>query len=240
MRVLGFDTATSACSAALWQDGRILARRYEAMVRGQSEHLIPMVLEVMNEAGVEFPDLDLVAVTRGPGAFTGLRIGLAAARGMALSGGLPCFGVTTFDAVAWAIPAEERQKGNLLVALDSRRADVFAQAYAPDLSPAGDAEAVLPEDLPAFANRANRANRGDGPNGPVLVAGDAADRSAEALEAGGADVILSAAPGAPDAASVAALAAERWSGEMPPAPPAPLYLRPPDAERPKDGGRLRP
>lgn len=237
MRILGFDTATSACSAALWQDGRILARRHEAMVRGQSEHLIPMVLEVMNEAGVEFPDLDLVAVTKGPGAFTGLRIGLAAARGMALSGGFPCFGVTTFDAVAWAIPAEERQKGTLLVALDSRRADVFVQAYADDLSPAGDAEAVLPEDLPAFASRANR---GDGPNGPVLVAGDAADRSAEALQAGGAEVILSTAPGAPDAASVAALAAQRWSAEMLPGPPGPLYLRPPDAKTPKNGGRLRP
>ncbi len=234
MRVLGFDTATSACSAALWEDGCILARRYEAMVRGQSEHLIPMVLEVMNEAGAEFPDLDLVAVTRGPGAFTGLRIGLAAARGMAFAGGLPCFGVTTFDAVAWAIPAEERQKGNLLVALDSRRTDVFAQAYAPDLTPVGDPEAVLPEDLPAFASRSG------GQNGPVLVAGDAADRSAEALEAGGADVILSTAPGTPDAASVAALAAERWSGDMPPGPPGPLYLRPPDAETPKNGGRLRP
>ena len=234
MRVLGFDTATSACSAALWEDGCILARRYEAMVRGQSEHLIPMVLEVMNEAGVEFPDLDLVAVTKGPGAFTGLRIGLAAARGMALSGGLPCFGVTTFDAVAWAVPAEERQKGNLLVALDSKRADVFAQAYGSDLSPAGDPEAVLPQNLPAFASR------GGAPNGPFLVAGDAADRSAEALEAGGADVILSTAPGTPDAANVAALAAEQWSGEMPPGPPGPLYLRPPDAKTPKNGGRLRP
>ena len=76
MIVLAMDTSTSACSAALWADGRILARRLSPMARGQSEALMPMVAEVMAEAGLDFKALDLLAVSVGPGAFTGLRIGL--------------------------------------------------------------------------------------------------------------------------------------------------------------------
>ncbi len=233
MRILGFDTATSACSAALWEDGRILASRFETMPRGQSERLMPMVLDVMKEAGAEFPDLDLLAVTNGPGAFTGLRIGLAAARGMALAGNLACFGVTTLDAVAAGVAAKERENGKLLVFLDSKRADIYAQAFSPDLKPMGEPQSVLPGNLAAFAGE------GSG-NGKMLVAGDAAERGAETLKAAGMDVRLSTASGAPNAQTVAALAAERWSPERTPALPRPLYLRPPDAIIPKNGGQLRP
>ena len=233
MKVLGLDTATSACSVALVEDGRVIASRFEAMRRGQSERLMPMVLEVMKDAGAEFPDLDLLAVTNGPGAFTGLRIGLAAVRGMALAGKLGCFGVTPLDAVAAGVTSEERENMNLLVFLDSRRADIYAQAFAPDLRPVGEPQSVLPGDLAAFAGHG-------GGHGKILVAGDAAERGAEVLKAAGMDVRLSTAPGAPHAKTVAALAAERWSPETPPAPPRPLYLRPPDAIVPKNGGQLRP
>ena len=96
MKILAFDSATSACSAAIWRDGEIPARRFVAMERGQSEALIPMVVEVLKEAGLTYAEIDFIAVTVGPGSFTGVRIGLAAARGMALAGGLPVVGVTTF------------------------------------------------------------------------------------------------------------------------------------------------
>ena len=100
MRLLALDTATSACSAALWQDGTVLARHLQPMARGQSEALLPMVAAVMAEAGLAFADLDLLAVTVGPGTFTGIRIGLAAARGLALATGLPLAGIATTEAVA--------------------------------------------------------------------------------------------------------------------------------------------
>ncbi len=116
MRILALDTATSACSAALWHDGRVCARRLVRMERGQSEALMPMVLDVLAEAGCGFSQLDLLAVTVGPGAFTGLRIGLAAARGMALASGIPCLGVTTLEAVAHGVPEGERAADPLLVA----------------------------------------------------------------------------------------------------------------------------
>lgn len=234
MRILAFDCATSACSAALWDDGRIVARRYEAMDRGHGEFLLPMIGDVMAQAGMEYSDLDLLATTIGPGGFTGMRIGLATARAMALAAQLPCLGVSTLEAVANGIDKAERKTATVLVCLDSKRADIFAQAFAPDLSPRGEAAAVLPEDLAVFVDL------GKNVDGPVLVAGDVAGRALEALAGGAVEARLSTAPGTPDATVVCAIAAERWDVNVTISPPRPLYLRPPDAKAPKDGGRLRP
>ena len=204
------------------------------MSRGQSERLMPMVREVLSEAGADFPDLDLLAVTTGPGAFTGLRIGLAAARGMALAGDLACFGVTTLDAVAAGVSETERQKANVLVVLDSKRAEVYAQAFRSDLRPLSEAQALMPADLAALT-----AN-GEGDADRVLVAGDGAGQVIQALKDKGIEAVLSNAPGVPDAATVAAIAAERWSSDQPAEPLRPLYLRPPDAKASKNGGGIRP
>lgn len=209
MIVLALDSATSACSVALWQDGIVRGRRFSAMARGQSEALIPMVAEAMAEAGESFSRLDLLAVTVGPGAFTGIRIGLAAARGLALATGLPLAGITTLEAVAAGIPAAERNGRRLVVALESKRDEVWVQAFAEDLSPLCAPQALLPEDI---ARRFP---------GPLLVAGDAAPRVL------GDDIALSQAASLPDAAIVAALAATRWSAGNA-LPPEPLYLRPAD------------
>ena len=204
------------------------------MSRGQSERLMPMVREVLSEAGADFPDLDLLAVTTGPGAFTGLRIGLAAARGMALAGDLACFGVTTLDVVAAGVSETERQKVNVLVVLDSKRAEVYAQAFRSDLRPLSEAQALMPADLAALM-----AN-GEGDADRVLVAGDGAGQVIQALKDKGIEAVLSTAPGVPDAATVAAIAAERWSSDQPAEPLRPLYLRPPDAKASKNGGGIRP
>ncbi len=247
MRILAFDSATSACSAAVWCDGEIAARRFEAMARGQSETLVPMALEVMNEAGWGFDSLDLLAVTLGPGAFTGVRIGLAAARGMAVASGLPVVGVTTLEAVAHGVDAPARAGCSLVVAIDAKRTDFYAQSFAPDLVPLGPPRALMPEAVAGFL-----------PPGPVLIAGDGAPRLRAALiaakagapsgpggdgrpsAAGDEDCIrFSPGPGAPDAVHVAAIAATRArdaTGTM----PRPLYLRPPDARLPENGGRRRP
>ena len=163
MKILALDSATGACSVALWQDGAVVARRFAAMDRGQSEVLIPMAREVLAEAGTDFPSIDMFGVTIGPGAFTGLRIGLAAARGMALASGRPLAGVSTFDAVAHGLPAGERREESVLVAVESRREDIFIQWFDSKLIPVGEARSVRPEDLVL-------------PDTPVLVAGDAAAR----------------------------------------------------------------
>lgn len=224
MRILGFDTATNACSAAVWRDGRVVARRFEPMARGHAERLMPMILEVMAEAGENFSGLDAIAVTNGPGAFTGLRIGLAAARGLALAEGLPCVAVTTLDAVAAGVPEAERRNRVLLVVLETKRADVYAQAFAPDGAPLGPPAARLPDELPTLL--------GNEP-GPVVIAGNAADRGREALIAAGMAAEVSAAAGLPDAAQVCALAAARFSPDDAVERPRPLYLSPPMTTPPK-------
>ncbi len=232
MKILALDTATKSCSAALWRDGKVVARRLRLMERGQAEGLAPMVAEVIGEAGEDIPGLDFIAVTIGPGAFTGLRIGLAAAGGYALVAGLPVLGATTLETVAAGVDREEPDGRPLLVALDSKRADIYVQVFSPLLEATGRPQAVMAGALAAMLE-----------NGPVLVAGDAAGVARRALRDAGVNAEPSAAPGLPDARYLCAVAARR-AAENPPEPgappPRPLYLRPPDAKPPDDLAGLRP
>ena len=129
MIVLAADTATAACSAALWCDGEVLARECVAMPRGHAEALMPMIARTLAAAGARLRDIDLGAVTVGPGSVTGLRAGLAAARGLAMALARPCAGVTTLEAIAAAVPASSRRREPLLVALDSKRGQLFVQVF---------------------------------------------------------------------------------------------------------------
>jgi tRNA threonylcarbamoyladenosine biosynthesis protein TsaB len=219
MTILALDTSGAACSVALRDAaGRLLAHRFEPLVQGHAERLMPMVQATMARAGIDFAGLALIAVTVGPGSFTGIRVGLAAARGLALASGLPLFGVTAFEAIRAAVAPAERVGRTLLVAIDSRRGDLFVQGFAADdaplAAPTAVSEAALAEAAPA---------------GALLIAGDAAARAAAALATSGREAVVAGAAGPPDAAAVAAVALARWRRGEQPAPPVPLYLRAPDA-----------
>src|SRR3954454_16477819 len=123
---LALETAGSACSVALAHGDQILAAERRPMRHGHAEVLLPMVDAVVARAGLMPGTLDSVAVSVGPGGFTGIRVGLAAARGIALASGARLVGVTCFAAVAAACPADEAA---LLVALDSRRSDLYVQLF---------------------------------------------------------------------------------------------------------------
>src|SRR6202012_2465113 len=99
MKVLAFDCSGASCSAAVVVDDEPLAQHFATMERGHAEALLPMIDTVLRAAKLAPPAIDLIAVTTGPGSFTGLRIGLAAARGLALANGIAAIGVTSFDAV---------------------------------------------------------------------------------------------------------------------------------------------
>lgn len=212
MNILALETATAACSAALLCGGALAARRHVAMMRGHAEALMPMVEDVMAEAGVAYGELDLIATTVGPGTFTGLRVGLAAARGLALAGGLPMIGVTTLEALAHGVDAGLRAGRPVVAALDARRGEVYLQCFDGDLAPLGRPVAQAPGDA-------------DLPDGAVVVVGNGALLVAAALPGPGDDIALEP-DDLPDAAIVAVLAARRFDPAAPPAaPPGPLYLR---------------
>lgn len=236
MNILGFDTAASSCSAALWCDGRVSARRGEPMTRGHAEALMPMILAVLDDAGARFDDLDAIAVTRGPGSFTGLRVGLATAQGLSLARDLPVTGVTTLEAAAFGVcrarEAPPNGACNIVAAIDTRRADVYVQVFSPAMRPLSEPAALMADQIAATL-----------PSGPFVLAGDAARRVADALGSRSADLRAPPGPPGPDAVSVAALAAERWSrdGVAPrEGHVAPLYIHPPRATLPANQGRLRP
>lgn len=151
MRILAIDTALAACSVAVWQDGRTLAAETRPMARGQAEAVVPMAQVIMTAAGLSYTDLDRIAVTVGPGSFTGIRVGLAAARGFALAAGKPVIGVTTLEALA--------SGGATIAAIDARRGEVYAQRFgadptAPALMPIAEASALASGDGVAVGNGA--------------------------------------------------------------------------------------
>ncbi len=122
-RLLAFDTSAAHCAAAVLCGDRIVAARVEAMEKGQAERLIPMLEDVLAEAGLVWADLTALGVGTGPGNFTGVRIAVAAARGLALSLGIPAIGVTRLDALAHGLPRP------LWVVEDARRGEVYARRY---------------------------------------------------------------------------------------------------------------
>jgi tRNA threonylcarbamoyladenosine biosynthesis protein TsaB len=223
--ILAIDTAGGSCGVAVTVGGRVAACRLREMSRGQAEVLVPEIEAALEEAGVAAAGIDLIGVTVGPGAFTGLRLGLAAAGGYALATGCGIVGVTTLEAHAAALSAEAMAGADvILVAVDSRRDDPFVQAFAPFAPADGGIWSAVGE--PACLPLAALA--GWVPDGRVLVCGDAAEAAVQALAAAGRDA-MAATIGRRVDPSVVARLAERHIDAARPDPPPPLYLRAPDA-----------
>lgn len=225
MLTLGIDTAAAECAVALWSSGPragLLAARHEALARGQAERLLPMILECLGAAGVDLADIARFGVAVGPGAFTGLRVGLAAARGLALGGAKELVGITSFEAAAAAVGPGA---AGLLVLRESRREDFYAQGFTADLAPLAPPEACLPAALPALRRRLFGGQ-------PARLGGDGGPRAAALLP----DLPLCPEPPGAVAAAVARLAAACSSEEVAGRPANPFYLRPPDTTAPAVAG----
>lgn len=127
MRILALETATSSCTVAVVDGGRLLVELTLQVARSHSNRLMPLVAQAIAESGLTRHDIDAIAVGVGPGSFTGLRIGLATAQGLAWALGKPCVGVSTLRAMAYGTGA---QVGLVVPMLDAKRGDVYAGIYA--------------------------------------------------------------------------------------------------------------
>jgi len=203
--VLAFDTSAAHCAAALLCGDRVVAQWVEEMATGQAERLMPMLEEVLAGAGLTWRDLGAIGVGVGPGNFTGVRISVAAARGLALSLGIPAIGVTRLEALAEGLPRP------LAVVEDARRGEAYIQSFGAD---------------PVATPRLMRLDEAAGPLSGLALTGSAA--SSVAAMTGGA--VLD--PAMPLAEATARIAARR--ADEPAPRPAPLYLRAADAAPPSD------
>ena len=220
MRILAFDCALDARSAALFEDERSIAGVVETGARQHAERLVAMQADLLAGAGWGWRQLDLVCATRGPGSFTGLRIGLAAARGLALACEVPVLGLGTLEALAAGV--EDAPDAARLALIDARRGQLYAQAFAADGAALAPPAVLAPAEVASIL-----------PSAPVRLVGSGASLALPYLD--GFDVVLANAPAWPEAARFGHLARARAGEAREDAPPEPLYLRAPDA-RPKAAG----
>ena len=215
MRVLALDSALARCAAAIVVDDQLIAARQATATQGHAALLPVMASEVLAEADANAGLLGLVAVTVGPGSFTGIRASLALAHGIALAAGVPIVGVTVGEALADSLP--HLGERTLWSAIDSRRGRIFLERD-------GTITACMLDGLPKPQTR-------------VAVAGDAAVAVAARLAAWDVDVMLTDAR-VPLPRHVAIVGMRRFMGELPPLSAQPIYVDPPEARLPAGG--LRP
>lgn len=215
MLILAIDTALGACACCVLDadSGQLIAARSLPMARGHAEALMPVIAEVMNQSGVGYARLDRIAVTTGPGSFTGLRVGLSAARGIALAAGKPAIGVTTLTAYC-APHISEHGRDPVICAIDARHDQVYCQVVS------GNGAPLVRPKLKPIAELLEATRFG----APILV-GNAADAVAlrwpRNLPPGKVEVAA-----APDVEWVAWVGAALRPEQ---APARPTYLRAPDA-----------
>ena len=214
--ILAIETGGRSCSVAVFASlAEVLACEHENTDHGQATLLMPMVERAMSKAGCDYSDLARIAVAVGPGSFTGIRVGLAAALGLGLASGVPVIGISSFLAVA-TVDARERQDRRLFALLDSRREEPFLVELDQDLGFVQPPSVVTPDELDAILALAR----------PLILAGDAPAMGRYATQGG--IRLMQAAPHALSIAQLAADPAHRFD-----LPAKPVYVRPPDVTMPK-------
>ncbi|MDF2598825.1 MAG: peptidase glycoprotease [Methylobacterium brachiatum] len=221
VRILAIDTALDLCAACVAADDADAPLSAESlpMVRGHAEALLPLIERVIARVEGGFESIDRIAVTVGPGSYTGLRVGLSAARAIGLATGKPVVGVGTLSALLAPLLADSVD-GVIAAAIDARHGAVYVQAL-------GSSDGLAPAHLPV-ETAAERLG-----SGPVVLTGSGATLVASALAARGVAARV-AGLGAPEITAVASLGLVADPAQ---ALPRPLYLRGPDA-RPQDHARI--
>jgi tRNA threonylcarbamoyladenosine biosynthesis protein TsaB len=221
MLILAIDTALDACAAAVLdtETGKLIAQESQAMKRGHAEALMPLIGRVIASSGTAFTSLGRISVTTGPGSFTGLRVGLSAARGIALAANIPVVGVTTLAAYAAPVVSQNAEYP-VMSAIDARHDHVYLQIVSGNGSAlVRPRVAPMPEALNAWRF------------GAPHIVGNAANILAERWPPNAVAPIKVDPQAAPDIAWVGWLGAAVSPNT---APPRPFYLRAPDAKPAKE------
>jgi tRNA threonylcarbamoyladenosine biosynthesis protein TsaB len=221
MLILAIDTALDACAAGVLDTdaGKLIAQESQAMKRGHAEALMPLIARVIKQAGIAFASLDRIVATTGPGSFTGLRVGLSAARGIALAANKPVVGVTTLTAYAAPVVSQNAEQP-VISAIDARHDHVYFQAVS------GNGRSLIRPRVAPIEEALGASRFG----APYLV-GNAAEILSQRWPADALPPFKVDAQPAPDIAWVAWLGAAVSPNT---APARPFYLRAPDANPPKD------
>ena len=198
-------------------EGQVLANDERLLGAKHAEELLPMISGVMKVSGCEFEDLDGVAVAKGPGSFTGTRIGIAAARGLALAASKPLLGVNSLEALAQGICSNGRP---ILAVLDAKRGHVYVQLFAPGCSPLGEARVIKPPEIVSLLSEHQYTVGGTGLG---LIRPYLLNSSPKEL-----DLIFDETEGLPRATDVALAASCQLSTSLVNEKVAPIYLRPVD------------
>ena len=181
MRILSIETSAKACSAAVTEDGALLASAFQCSGLTHSRTLMPMVEGMLKNADLSLAACDAVAVAVGPGSFTGIRIGVAAAKGLAWAAELPCAGCSTLEAMAWSLAGFQ---GEVCAAMDARRHQVYnARFQVNGTAP----HRLTPDRAIALADLVKEL---EGTSVPQIVVGDGAQLCYDALTAAGIPAIL--------------------------------------------------
>lgn len=219
--LLAIDTAQAGCSVGLWQADTLIAGSYEDMRRGHAEALFDRITTQLKAAKADFQDIETILVTTGPGTFTGQRVGLAAARGLALGLNIPIIGLSTFEAIGAALIHDGHRHENCHIVFDARRSEVYVQCF--------DLTGPVPRPLT---------------DGNVKSLSDAQDNASEGMLVGSgaaliqSDLSITAGYDFPDATKFGWYGAHLTAG--PNRLARPFYLRAPDAKPPSAPPAPRP
>lgn len=172
-RILLLETSTATLSVALSDDGKVVAERVCTEPRQQASLAAPLVKEVLDETGLRMADCDAVCVSKGPGSYTGLRVGVSTAKGLCFGAGIPLLSVGTLEVLAHSVnPGEAKDLKYIIPMIDARRMEVYTAVFSPEGKRLTEVEAqVIGPD--SFAGELAR--------GPVLFLGDGALKCREVL-----------------------------------------------------------